>query len=118
LPTTIYLALATADITAANVTANEVSTSLFPAYVRRDCAVGGAIASGWVTSVNGASSNAKEIVFPAKNGATTVTVTHIALYDAITGGNLLYHAPLTSPKVLTLNLVANFAIGSIPIQSA
>lgn len=25
------------------------------------------------------------------------TVTHFALYDALTGGNMLYHAPLVSP---------------------
>lgn len=114
-PSGIYLALFTADPTDANVNANEVSTASLPAYVRQDTAAGGAISSGWTSPANGVSSNAKAITFPANNGTATVTATHLGLYDAITGGNLLYHSSLVLPKSLLVGDVVSFGIGAISI---
>lgn len=114
-PSTIYLALFTADPTDANTTANEVQTGPFPAYVRKDAAVGAGIATGWVAPSNGVTSNAKVITFPANNGAGTVTVTHLGIYDAITGGNLLYHSPLVASKALLVGDVLSFGIGAATI---
>lgn len=112
-PTGTFLALFTADPTDANVTANEVGVSAWPAYARQDCAGGAAIDTGWTAPSDGVSSNAKAITFPANNGAGAVTATHIGIYDAATGGNLLYHAPLTASKTLQVGDVISFAIGSI-----
>ena len=117
-PASVFVALFTADPTDANVTANEVQTSAWPAYVRRDAADGAAIATGWTASADGVSSNAKVITFAANNGAGAVTVTHIGLYDAATGGNLLYHAPLVSSKTLQVGDVLSFGIGSITVAVA
>jgi len=114
-PTAVYIALFTADPTDANVTAGEVQTSAWPAYVRKDAAVGGAISTGWTANANGVSSNAKAITFPANNGAGSVTVGYIGIYDAATGGNLLYHSPLVSSKVLQVGDVLSFGIGAITI---
>ncbi len=117
-PANVYVALFTADPTDANVTANEVQTAALPAYVRQDAAASAGIATGWSASADGVSSNAKVITFPANNGAGSVTVTHIGLYDAATGGNLLYHAPLVSSKTLLVGDVLSFGIGSITVTVA
>lgn len=117
-PAGIYLALFTADPTDANVTANEVSLAAWPAYVRRDAASGAAISTGWTAPADGVSSNAKVLSFPANNGAGNVTLTHVGLYDAATGGNLLYHAPLVSSKTLLPGDVISFSIGSLTVTVA
>jgi hypothetical protein len=117
-PAGVYVGLFTADPTDANVTANEVQTAAWPAYARRDAADGAAISTGWTASADGVSSNAKNITFAANNGAGSVTVTHIGLYDAATGGNLLYHAALTSSKTLLVGDVLSFGIGSITVTVA
>ena len=117
-PAGTYLAFFTADPTDANTTANAVQVAAWPAYVRQDCAAGGAINTGWAAPSDGVTSNAKALTFPANNGAGAVTVTHIGICDASTGGNLLYHAPLTASKTLQVGDVISFAIGSITVTVA
>lgn len=117
-PAGVYLALFTADPTDANVTANEVSLAAWPAYVRRDAAGGAAISTGWTAPADGVSSNAKVLSFPANNGAGNITLTHVGLYDAAVGGNLLYHAPLVSSKTLLPGDVISFSIGSLTVTVA
>ena len=117
-PTAIYIALFTADPTDANVTANEVQVAAWPAYARKDAAVGGIISSGWTANADGVSSNAKVITYAANNGAGPVTATHIGIYDALTGGNLIYHAPLVASKTLQIGDVLSFGIGAITVTVA
>lgn len=117
-PAAVYVALFTADPTDADVTANEVQVAAWPSYVRKDAAVGGAISSGWTANSNGVSSNAKVVTFPANDGAGAVTATHVGLYDAASGGNLLYHAPLVASKTLQPGDVLSFAIGSLTVTVA
>lgn len=117
-PAATYIALFTADPTDNNTTANEVQTAAWPAYTRMDCAVGGLISSGWTAPSNGVSTNAKVITFAANNGVGNVTVTHMGIYDAASGGNLLYHAPLTASKTLLPGDVVSFGIGALTITVA
>ena len=117
-PAAIYIGLFTADPTDANVTANEVTLTAWPAYVRKDAADGGLIATGWTASSNGVSTNAKVTAFPTNNGTGNVTITHIGLYDAAMGGNLLYHAPLVSSKTLLPGDVISFGIGALTVTVA
>lgn len=72
-------------------------------YARQSASFAGAVTTGGVTS---ASTNA------ALNWTNmpTATVTHIAVYDASTGGNLLYTGALQSSKALTTG--DNFTINS------
>lgn len=42
-----------------------------------------------------------------------VTVTHAALMDAVTGGNMLMHAALTAPKTVTAGATLTFPAGDI-----
>lgn len=116
-PSNVYVALFTADPTDANVTANEVQTSAWPSYARVDCALGGSIDSGWTAPSGGVSSNAKALEFAANDGSAAVTVTHFGLYDAASGGNLLYHAPLDSAKTVNVGDVIAFAIGALTVTA-
>ena len=114
----IYIALFTADPGETGA-ANEVNPAgTWTNYARIDAAVGGAIASGWSASADGVTSNAKTITFAANNGAADVTVTHIGIFDASTGGNMLYYAPLASSKTLKQGDVLSFGIGAITITVA
>jgi len=86
-PATIYLALfTTAPGDAGGGT--EVSGG---SYARQ--AVTLSAASG------GASENSADITFPTAT-ADWGTVTHVALMDALTGGNMLMHTPLDASKTV------------------
>lgn len=117
-PAGIYLALFTADPTDANVTANEATVAAWPAYARQDAAAGAAIATGWTASSDGVSTNAKVMSYAPNNGAATVTITHIGIYDAALGGNMLYHAPLVSSKTLLVGDVLSFGIAALTVTVA
>jgi len=113
-PTAVYIALFTTDPTDA-ASGAEVTVGAWPAYARQDAAQGLGISTGWTASANGVSSNAKEVTFPANDGLAAVTVTHIALFDALTNGNMLYHTPLTATKTLQQTDVISFAIGAVTV---
>jgi hypothetical protein len=113
-PATIYMALFTADPTDA-ASGTEVSDS---AYIRQDMAKGGTIGSGWTSpTASGegmATSNAKIIQFPPiADGSTTIT--HYALFDSQTGGNMLYHGEFTVAKTLEINDVLSIDIGGVQV---
>lgn len=113
-PSTIYLALYTTDPTD-EATGVEVDDS---AYVRQDMAKGSGISAGWSSpSQSGegmAVSNAQVIQFPPVADGP-VTVTHYALYDKQTGGNLLYHGSFTVSKTLEVNDVLSIDIGGLQV---
>jgi len=113
-PSTIYIALFTTDPTDA-ATGNEVADS---GYLRQDAAKGGTIDSGWsspVASADGTmSSNAKLIQFPPIADGS-VTISHYAIFDSLTGGNMLYHAPFTVAKTLEINDVLSIDVGGIEV---
>jgi hypothetical protein len=41
--------------------------------------------------------NSADVLFPVATPAGWGTVTHWAIFDALSGGNMLIHAPLTAP---------------------
>jgi hypothetical protein len=98
-----YVGLNTADPTDAAAD-TELTDS---AYVR--------VAGAWSAPVMGAGtvSNSADLEFPAIADAGPFSVTHITIWDAITGGNMLIYAPLTTAKVFSLNDVPRFPIGSL-----
>lgn len=114
-PTAVYVALFSADPSDANSTANELQVAAWPAYARQDAAAGAAIATGWTAPANGVSSNAKVVTFSANNGASAIAITHMALYDAASGGNMLYHAPLVAAKTLQVGDVLSFGISALTV---
>lgn len=65
---------------------------------------------------NGQTKNNTNITFPANgNAAASVTVTHAAVYDAVTGGNLLLKGPLASSKSLAPGDVLSFAASALTL---
>lgn len=100
-----FIALATADLSDANTTANEAGAG-FPSYARQAATF----------NVNGNSaSNTAAISFPAFDGASAATYTHIGIYDAVSAGNLLYHTPMNFAKTLTNGDVITFSAGSVTV---
>lgn len=105
MPSTIYLALFTSDPTDAG-SGTEVSGA---AYARQ--------AVTFATAASGATSNSTAESFTA-SGGNFGTVTHIGLFDALTTGNLLWHCPLNSSKIINNGETITFAVGDIDITLA
>jgi len=66
--------------------------------------------------VDGYTDNTAAITFPPSDG--TYNITHIGVYNAQTGGNMMYHTPLNSTKTLYDTDTITFNIGSIQITVA
>lgn len=103
LPSGFHIALHTADPTDAGTASTEVQTSAWPAYARQS--VGTPLSSAFTASSDEAGggkqiTNANTVNFPANNGAGSVVVTHFSVWDAPTGGNMWWHAPLAAAKTI------------------
>lgn len=95
LPTDVFVSLHTADPGATG--ASELTTGTWPAYVRQSSKGGGAIGAAWSEAGNPTHKialNANVMLFPAYDGAGTITITHFGLWTASTGGNCLYTGKL------------------------
>jgi hypothetical protein len=101
-PTNVYWALASADLTAANVTANELPIGT-GGYARAAVAVANA---QWLApATSGARRvivNVNQITFGTAtanlNGSNPVGF--FGIYDAATGGNLLYYGTISTPAAI------------------
>jgi hypothetical protein len=103
-PTTVYLGLHTADPTD-DGTGTEVSGN---AYARQVAAF---------TVTNDTASNTSAIEFPTATGSWG-TVGWVGVWDALTGGNLLFHGALTSPKTIASGDVFRVPAGDLDITLA
>ena len=65
----------------------------------------------------GATENTAAITFPAAT-ASWGTVTHVGIFDASTGGNLLFHGALTESKAVGDGDTFEFAIGALDLTFA
>lgn len=115
LPSGIYVSLHTSNPGEAG--GNEVTTGAWPQYARVKAEGTGSISSGWLVPSNGVTSNAKQITFPSMNGGSDITVTHWALYDAATNGNMLVYAPLQTSRLLKNGDIFVFDIGAITVTA-
>ena len=86
-PTTVYVALFTTPTTDAGG-GTEVSGG---SYARQAVTLSAA--------AGGASENSADVTFPQAT-ADWGTITHLALMDALTGGNMLMHTPLDDSKLV------------------
>lgn len=111
LPTTVAVALCTADPTDAGTGAscNEVANE--NNYARTDTS-----GSDWDASSGGATANAAAITFPEANGSWS-TVTHFALIDNASygSGNMLAHSILGASKAIGDGDTPKFAIGDLDL---
>ena len=89
-PATLYMALFTSGTNLeTNNQTNEVSGF---AYART--AVTFDVASGSVTQ------NTADVAFPAASGGAWGTITHAAVMDSLTNGEILYHSALDANKTI------------------
>jgi len=101
-PTTVYVGLYTTDPTDAN-TGTEVSGG---SYARKAVTFG--------APSNGASVNSAAVEFDEATG-TWGTVGWIGILDALSGGNLLYHTPLDSSKLIESGDVFKINAGNLSV---
>ena len=104
-PTTVYAALFTSDPTDAG-SGTEVSGG---SYARKAIAFG--------APSNGVSTNSGSVEFDQATG-NWGTITHFALFDAATSGNMLFHGALTTSKTIETGDVFKFATSSVSVTLA
>lgn len=101
-PATVYLGLFTSDPTDAG-TGTEVSGG---GYARQ--------AVTFSAPSNGSTSNSAEVLFPQAT-ANWGTVTHVGIFDAATGGNLLLHGALAVSKTIATGDQFKIAAGKLTV---
>lgn len=110
-PAAVYVALFTADPGNAGSQASEVS-SVGTAYAR-------VAATGLFGAPAGTprqtTNSGGAVTFPTAT-ASWGTVTHMAILDAATAGNMLYYGPLTASKTVDPGDTVTFPVSSITAQ--
>lgn len=91
-PSKVYLGLFKTDPTDAG-SGTEVTGG---AYARQELTFAAA------TSPGGTSSTSADVIFPVAT-ASWGTVTHVGIYDALTGGNLLFHGALNTARTINID---------------
>lgn len=119
LPGAIYVGLHSAS--PADAGGNEISGN---AYARASLSPS---ASNWQstngttagasTGTGGQTQNANQIAFPTPTASWGV-ITHFAIFDASTGGNMLFWAPLTITKTINQGDSVSFASGTLTVTLA
>ena len=104
-PATVYVALFTTDPTDA-ASGTEVTGG---SYARTSVA--------FAAPSNGASASSADCTFPTCT-STWGTVSHIGIFDASTSGNLLYHTPLDTSKLIETGDIFKIASGSLTVTLA
>ena len=104
-PATVYVSLYTTDPTDAD-TGTEVSGG---SYARTAVTMG--------APTNGSGTNSADVQFPQATGDWG-SVSHIAIWDASTSGNMLFHTPLDTTKNITTGDVFKVASGSLTVTFA
>jgi hypothetical protein len=100
-PTGLYVALYTSDPTDADV-GTECS---YAGYAR--------VIATFTAPIDGVVRNIENLAFPPIT-VSSLTITHVGIRDASTGGNLLFHTPYN--KTVTLNQIFNFPINSLSVS--
>lgn len=104
---TIYVGLSTADPLDTGAGLAEPSGN---GYARVTTAAG-----DWNASSGGLIDNANSIDFPQATGSWG-TVTHFALFDASSGGNMLAHGTLGTPQAIVSGNTPSFAAGALDVS--
>ncbi len=106
-PPTIYVGLSTADpLDDASGLAEPVGNGYARAATN---------ASDWNAASDGTISNVNELIFSEATGSWG-TITHFALFDAATGGNMLCHGSLSSSRAIVSGDKARFAADDLDVS--
>lgn len=105
-PSAVYVALFNGDPTDAGTGGSEVTAAIRTA---------GRVAATFGAPSAKSMSNSAVVSFG--NAAAAATVTHYALFDAASGGNMLDSAPLTGGSMsVAANSAVSFAVGALVIN--
>jgi len=105
-PANIYIALSTADPLD---TGAGIAEPVGDGYARVVC-------NSWDVAASRATENTDIVTFPEAEGDGWGTITHFAIFDAITGGNFLAHGDLAVSKTVGVGANVSFAAGDIDIS--
>ena len=105
-PPTIYVGLSTVD---PGDDASGLAEPSGGSYARVTTAAG-----DWNVAAGGSLDNANAVTFPAATGAWGL-ITHFALFDAASGGNMLAHGSLSASKTVTSGDTPSFAAGDLVV---
>lgn len=106
-PTNLYIALCTStpdDADTGSTLPGELSGG---AYVRAKC-------NTWDAAAAGATENSQTVTF-AQATADLGTVTHFAICDATTAGNVIGWGSLSASRVISSGDTASFATGDLDV---
>ena len=106
-PATAYIALFTSD-PGETGTGAEVSGG---SYARQPLTFSSPASAG---TTGRKCTTTADAVFPAATSAWG-TVTHAGIFDSLNGGNVLYYAPLTTPRNVIAGDQFNFKTGNISV---
>lgn len=121
-PSTLYIGLFTAAPSDTPGSGTEVSGGNYsrasvPSSLANWAGTQGAGTTTVSTGSSGTTSNNNPITFPAPTGANWGVVTHFGIFDASSGGNLLYWGALNVAKTVNNGDSAPlFAAGSLSVQ--
>jgi hypothetical protein len=99
-PTNLYIALHTADPTETGT----VAETSFTGYARKALTLG--------APSNGVSSNSADLTWSV---GSTVTVTHVSIWDSLSAGNCLFYGPLTASKTMANGDTFKIVTGSLTV---
>lgn len=99
-PANLYVALHTADPTETGA----VAEASFTGYARKALTMG--------ASSGGVCSSSADLSW---NVGSTVTVSHVSIWDALTAGNCLFYGPLTQAKSLANGDTFKIIAGSLTV---
>lgn len=119
-PATLFVGLLTANATdstggtevTGNAYARVAVTSALTTWAGTQAAASTTVSSG----TNGTTSNNNVVTFPTPTPSGWGTVTGVGVYDAATGGNLLFYSALTVSKTINPGDAVTFPAASLTFQ--
>ncbi len=117
-PATVYVSLHTSATTDAGggteVTGGSYARAAVAASMANFAGTQSAGSTSASTGTTGATSNNGVINFPTPT-ASWGTPSNFAVWDAATGGNMLYHGAITTPKAIASGAPVSFNAGALTI---
>lgn len=104
-PAAVYLALFNGNPTASGTGGTEVTTTIRPAG--RVAVTFGAITSREIT-------NSADVLFG--NAAAGASITHFAIFDAASSGNMIAFTPLDAPRTISTGDPVTFLTGAVKLN--
>lgn len=115
-PATVYVALFTAAPNDTQSSGTEVSGNGYArSAVTNDNTNFAALATDDI--VGSVKSNANAIVFPQATGSGWGTVTHFGIFDASSGGNMLFNGALGTSRTILAGDAPRFLAGQLTITA-